>query len=373
MAEVNLSTLSGPELRHLLDATRNRGQASLSYQILQEMAARREGRRRQGLKRRPQEPRIIALDLGDPLEPEDDDLPPVSACRAPAAAIAAPPPAALDLPPVAVAAPRRPRRRKTPPRPAPAGPAASPSVEVEPLPRPAVAEEPPLRVWDDPELFGEATPEDDALRLGDPPRHDPPPPRRRGPGAGAAFAVGIAAGLALGWWAAGASRETPWRATVSSRLAALALRPAAAAPPAAAAQPPLNALPVPPVAVASSPKVAVRAVEPASSPASAEREAVAPVETAKPAAPAAGACAAEPTPADRTICGDPQLRRLQRELRQAYAQALAAHQDRALLREHQLAWRDARDGVTAPDRLARLYEDRIRKLNAATAAARQSR
>jgi uncharacterized protein YecT (DUF1311 family) len=85
----------------------------------------------------------------------------------------------------------------------------------------------------------------------------------------------------------------------------------------------------------------------------------------------ANGCAAEPTPADRTICGDPELRRLQGELRQAYAEALEAHADRALLRQRQLAWANARDTVSEPDRLARLYEERIRKLNAATAAARQ--
>jgi uncharacterized protein len=85
------------------------------------------------------------------------------------------------------------------------------------------------------------------------------------------------------------------------------------------------------------------------------------------------ACAAAPTPADREICADPELRRLQRELRQAYAKALEAHQDRALLRQRQLAWRDERSTVSDPDRLARLYEQRIRKLNAATEEARQQR
>jgi hypothetical protein len=87
----------------------------------------------------------------------------------------------------------------------------------------------------------------------------------------------------------------------------------------------------------------------------------------------ANACATEPTPADRTICGVPDLRRLRGELRQAYAEALQAHQDRALLRERQLAWASARNTVSDPDRLAALYEERIRKLNAATAAARQGR
>ena len=84
-----------------------------------------------------------------------------------------------------------------------------------------------------------------------------------------------------------------------------------------------------------------------------------------------GACAGQPTPADRTICGDARLRGLQAELRRAYNEALAVHEDRALLREHQLAWRDTRSSVADPDRLARLYEERIRKLNAAAAAARR--
>ncbi|MFI4966995.1 MAG: hypothetical protein ACHP9T_16715, partial [Caulobacterales bacterium] len=98
------------------------------------------------------------------------------------------------------------------------------------------------------------------------------------------------------------------------------------------------------------------------------------VTTAEPAEPATvGACEAAPTPADREICGDAQLRRLQGELRRAYAEALDAHQDRALLRQRQLAWRDARNPVSDPARLAQLYRERIRKLNAATAAARQQR
>jgi uncharacterized protein len=63
------------------------------------------------------------------------------------------------------------------------------------------------------------------------------------------------------------------------------------------------------------------------------------------------------------------LQRLQQELRDAYAEALDAHEDRALLRERQLAWKDGRDGVSDPDRLARIYEDRIRRLKAATAEA----
>ena len=41
MPDIDLSTLNGPELRGLLDAARRRGAAQQSYQILQEMDARR--------------------------------------------------------------------------------------------------------------------------------------------------------------------------------------------------------------------------------------------------------------------------------------------------------------------------------------------
>ncbi len=82
-----------------------------------------------------------------------------------------------------------------------------------------------------------------------------------------------------------------------------------------------------------------------------------------------GRCAALPTPADQTICRDPNLLRLQTELRRSYEHALATQVDRALLRQHQLAWRQTRSSITEPHRLAQLYEDRIRKLNAGTAQA----
>ncbi|MCR5878510.1 hypothetical protein [Phenylobacterium sp. J367] len=85
---------------------------------------------------------------------------------------------------------------------------------------------------------------------------------------------------------------------------------------------------------------------------------------------AAETCAAA-TPADRAICGDPELQRLQKDLRQAYAEALEAHADRATLRQRQLAWREARNDVDDPERLAGLYSQRIRKLEAATAEARR--
>jgi uncharacterized protein len=114
---------------------------------------------------------------------------------------------------------------------------------------------------------------------------------------------------------------------------------------------------------------------PAPTPARQKAEAAETARTAVARAAPAGAkaCAGAATPADREICADPELRRLQRELRQAYAAALEAHEDRALLRQRQLAWRNDRDTVSNPDRLARLYEQRIRKLNAATAEARRQR
>src|SRR4051812_37577273 len=74
MPNVDLTTLNGPELRQLLDTTRNRGQAEQSYLILQEMAARRErdGRERARAGARG-EPRFVELTLGDPRAPGKDE------------------------------------------------------------------------------------------------------------------------------------------------------------------------------------------------------------------------------------------------------------------------------------------------------------
>lgn len=362
MPDVNLSKLSGSELRRLLDATRARGNATLAYQILQEMAARREVRGRPAFAaKRPAEPRIIAVDLGDPLEPVAEPPPEPERSAPPA-----------QPEPVAGSAPRRPRGAKTPPSPIAAAPKSSPKSarpsSVEPTPAPAPR---PRSVWDDDPLpEEEVESKDRGLRL-HPPSLAPARAalaRRRVPGAG--FAVGIVVGVGVGWWVAD-RREPP---------------PAAPAAPAATLQ---IAAPDPLPAPIPAP-VAATAAEPAPTP---ETPAAPPVEplpdlgadipspdatevatepTEAPTAPA-DACAAEPTPADRKICGDPELQRLQRELRQAYAEALEAHADRGLLRQRQLAWADARNTVTDPGRLAQLYEERIRKLNAAAAAAREQR
>src|SRR5665213_1017622 len=78
MLNVDLSTLRGQELRQLLDTTRQRGQAALTYEILREMAARRErgdDDRPRGLcgSRRPPEPRPVTLSFGDPMDRDDEE------------------------------------------------------------------------------------------------------------------------------------------------------------------------------------------------------------------------------------------------------------------------------------------------------------
>lgn len=414
MPQVNLSTLNGQELRQLLDASRRRGDASLSYSILQEMAARRERPAGRGpfMMLRPAEPRVVAVELDEPVK---DELPPLPAwwpAREPeesassAEPEAAPPPSpAHEASPAP--APRR-SRRKTQPAPtlASAVAAAVAAVDVEPPPPAPLEAGRPLSLHD---AWPQA-PRREAEDAGDPelrlrpekPQRLPPPPRNRLRGV-AVFALGIAVGIAAGWWASGIARFAPPPAAPAAP-AAVAIETAALAPPPAPASapiPPSEAAPAsetPPDQAVAAPPPDLRggsasppsAQEPAREPDSPATEPPPPppaprsaesARTAELALPAperatpvvASGCASEPTPADREICGAPALRRLQRELQRAYAEALEAHEDRGLLRQHQLAWREARNTVTDPDRLARLYEERIRKLNAATAEARQQR
>lgn len=326
MLQVDLSTLRGPELRRLLDTTRARGQADLSYQILQEMAARRERSGGKAASRRSGEPRMIELNLGDPLDREEERE------EEREAALAAPE-ADRDFPP----------------------------LEIQ---REAVAVRRP-----------ETKPASG-------------PPQRRALWLTLGFAAGMAVGVGLSWWAGGARYGLPGPApapVVAARAPdALALGPATPPPvvpaePVAAAPSEASApatpdvrenVPPPPADVAQD---TASAVSPApASPVARPEEAVS-TEVARLATANAKGCAAEPTPADQAICGDPRLQRLQRDLRQAYAEALEAHADRTLLRERQLAWRDARNTISDPDRLAQLYQQRIRKLNAATAEALRQR
>jgi uncharacterized protein YecT (DUF1311 family) len=317
MSEVDLSTLSAPELRGLLDAARRRGAASQSYQILKEMAERRD-RADDSPGHGP--PRVIDLDLGDPLERhewEDDEAP-------------------LTL-------------------------AAEPA---------SFAPEPVTRA--------------EALHLDERPKA-PRPKRWRS----AVFVAGAALGAAVGWGVGHDTLPLPSLHEIAifpaaPMLAANQLPKAAQAAPAPMKLAVATVTPPTLPAMTGSPADAVQTATPPLT------EAVPPpppppVETAEAADPApvkelatdseadpkADACGHLATPADRAICADPKLQQLQKDLRRAYADALTAHEDRALLREHQLAWRDARNTVADPAALARLYETRIRKLNAAAAEARR--
>jgi uncharacterized protein YecT (DUF1311 family) len=340
MLNVDLSALKGQELRQLLDTTRRRGEAALTYEILQEMEARRERGEPEGARglfgpKRSTEPRVIDIDLGDPLDSKDP----------------------LDL--------------------------KEPGLDE---PSPAFA------AWEE-EPTDEATylhPPQDYGREPEPP---PAKPRRRALWLSIGLAIGLAVGLGVGGWAETVSRQS--RAPPLA-LAAAAPRPGLAAappvadpiavetetapatppPPAPIAAAPLAQAPAPEAAPPSPPTTELAENTTSASPLAADpAEAASKQAAASPTAAATGsrACAGQPTPADRTICGAPRLQQLQRDLRQAYAEALDAHPDRDLLREHQLAWRDARNTVAEPDRLAQLYEARIRKLNAATAEARRER
>ena len=374
MPQVNLSSLNGRELRQLLDTSRRRGDAALSYSILQEMAARRDGSvARDSFKlRRQDEPRLVAVDLDDPME-KSDQPPPMPGWRppspdAPAEAEATPD---AEPPPVETVAP-------VAHEPVVAAAEAAPP-EAEALSR-------PLSLHVDAPEPRRKTAKGKGRRAA--PRPVEKPPARRGVSLRvfAGFTFGIALGTAFGWWAGGVARDVlPPPAPVAAPLQTAALAPAPPpAPPSAAAETLPEAQAVAPVAPPPEPAAPPEAQDPVREAAAETSEPPAPahsaeaVRTEAPAEPAparpppavAKGCAAEPTPADRAICGDLRLQRLQRELRQAYGEALDAHQDRDLLRQRQLAWADARNAVTDPDRLARLYEARIRKLNAATAEAR---
>jgi uncharacterized protein YecT (DUF1311 family) len=323
LPEIDLSTLDGAELRGLLASVRQRGQAAQSYQILQELAERRA---QGGSERRPvatpAEPRVIAVDLGDPLDRIDDD-------------------AELYLAP------------------------AEPLREAE--------EDDPLVLEP---ASGGRRPKD-------------PPPRRRGFPV-LTFSLGVMIGLLAGFGIAYQSMAPAAPAkSVAVFPAAPGLRIDAASPPdePAAPQPVITVTP-PPAPIAPTEPAAAVAPPPAPAPPEAQSPpAPTPVSTpavaTPPAAEAASstdaegpaakvpsaACAKAPTPADKVICGDARLQRLQADLRAAYATALGETADKALLRQRQLAWRDARNGVTDPAELARLYEARTRRLKAAAAAA----
>ena len=300
MPLINLSTLEGAELRRLLDSARRQGQAAQTYEILQEMEARRHRGPRPktpSLKRPRRQPRMISLEFGDPLDRTEDAL--------------------LD----------------------------------------------------------DVTDDLPPLTLGDvPPREAPPtPPAQKSPGwahwGALIFALGLAGGVAAGWWAAGFAGGGAPHAAIAQAAPPKPTVQIATLPPAA---PPAE--PEPPASLIPEPSSVPPAADSTTAPAAAASETPETANTSPVQSPAdAPACSSEATPADRTICADPTLRGLQTELRGAYAEALNAHQDRALLRERQLAWRDARNGVSDPQQLAGLYRERIGKLRAATADALRRR
>jgi len=301
MLHVDLSKLSGPELRRLLDSTRQRGQAAQSYRILQEMEARRGGSRA----RRDAEVRMIDVDLGDPADRPDE----------------------LD-------APEQDYTPQTEPEPELVWPPEPPPDGSSPL----VLQREPLR----------------------------PKAPRRAPWLMTGLMIGGLAGAGAGWWGRDFLTPPPTAPAAASGLEVVpeTLSPSPEPDPPAeqaavspAADTPINALPVPDAG----------ALQTAAS------ESAAPVDVAQAAPTGTSGCAAEPVPAERAICEHPELQQLQRELREAYAEALEAHADRALLRQRQLAWRDARSGVSDPERLARIYEARIGRLHAATDQARRRR
>ncbi len=370
MPQVNLTAASTQELRQLLDSSRRRGDAALSYQILQEMAARRDtpADRARRLKRRDGEPRHIEIDYSEP--EEVDGLPPL--------------PASLSAYDEQV-------------------------LEAEPEPEPA-----PPRDFDRPlTLHGsdDGPPDDGGPRYEPVELGAPPPPKRSGFRLIAGLTLGAVLGVSIGWLGGWLARDGMSRAATPVQMAALTPPPAAVVQPVAAPEPAVET-PVdsPQPDTASETATPAKAEEPPTSdgatlelpaadlpppPALPPRRLpdtsrvkpdpiakvvqIAKADAAEKAAkepaepPVSRACATAPTPADRVICGDGKLKRLQADLRHAYEDALSAHEDRDLLREHQLAWRDTRSTVSDPARLARLYEQRIRKLNAATEEARSLR
>jgi len=320
MPQVNLSSLSGPELRALLNATRERGEAAQSYEILQEMAARRggaQGRERDGLfeKRRPPEPRFIDLDPAEPLDPEDD-VPPLPPNWRPTTA-------AAKIDPAAAAPPNRSRKRKPP-----ATPGAPPAIEARPPIAPAEIE--PLPPIAGVHFRHFAT---DDIPTADPQSRDLPPPREgRGAPRGfrrtlaAVFVGGLALGVPLGLWLSERVQAPQQPTPAAFRAAVQAQSPS----PQPSRPSPANADPIPEVAsktVAEAPAEAEP--EPHVSPGPAAGPPPSETADAAGAAPDANApdaaaqvtaravqaddCAIAPTPADRTICGDSQLRRLQRD------------------------------------------------------------
>ncbi|HEX7947477.1 MAG TPA: hypothetical protein VF495_22625, partial [Phenylobacterium sp.] len=86
------------------------------------------------------------------------------------------------------------------------------------------------------------------------------------------------------------------------------------------------------------------------------------------AAPQASSCRTRPTPADRLVCGYPTLSRQHDRMLAAYNRALVmSGSDPLALDADQAKWRAMRDRVSDRAKLADLYQQRIRDLDAIAA------
>ena len=94
---------------------------------------------------------------------------------------------------------------------------------------------------------------------------------------------------------------------------------------------------------------------------------------AAPACAASFDCTAARAPADRIICDDAQLSRLDAELGVAYAAAADAVPRSDLLRAEQRTWITKRDKLADAEAMRRAYQDRIGELQQAADAARKVR
>ncbi|MBS0360268.1 MAG: hypothetical protein JSR98_02715, partial [Proteobacteria bacterium] len=241
MLQINLSALNTRELRQLLDASRRRGDAALSYKVLQEMQVRREGSGKEGA------PHVVEL---EPAEAEDDDLPPAplwppgrtGQAQAPELELEPelgqelePEPEADPEPALTLAAAREPQpRRRAAKRKDRLNGHAEPLRFDEPLDATTAAArdaDRPLNLDGfDPEPAAMAGPDDDGLRLGGgaprPPPARPKKPRKPAPRAPLGFAIGLALGAALGWGVA-VYNEGPPPAAQPLQTAAVTPPPAA--------------------------------------------------------------------------------------------------------------------------------------------------
>ena len=193
-----------------------------------------------------------------------------------------------------------------------------------------------------------------------PGRNAEPPPPRRGL---ALVALGVLLGAALAggvFWGTSQMDRTP---APTQRL--MAVQAAAPPPP-----PPIAALPTP--ETPREPTAETTTAEPVPPPDVKAEPPAPPVRLAKaaesPRRPAGGDACGRATPA--VVCKDPSLRQADAALREAYIRALNSNADPEVLDAGQAAWRRARNGVSDPEDLARLYDERTRELEAAASAAR---